>query len=157
MVKPHKILKKKTHQWIATKLENSTRGIPCVSPADEMQLRSSAQRRPPPQINHGEPPVVEETTPGEKQGACGETFSKNSPFFTRRGEEVPSSILREWTLRPSRRGCHISLLLPPRMGRKRCDNPYCAATIQVLVSGNNLLLCFLTSKILCADILLESQ
>ena len=38
-------------------------------------------------------------TSGEKQEACGETFSENSPFFTGGGEEVRVSILREWTLR----------------------------------------------------------
>ena len=61
---------------------------------------------------------------GEKQAACGETFSENSPFFTRWGEEVRFSILREWALRHSRRGCHVTILRPPRMGGKRCDNPY---------------------------------
>ena len=67
---------------------------------------------------------VKEATPGEKQEACGETFSENSPFFTRGGEEVRFSILREWALRHSRRGCHIIILRPLRMGGKRCDNPY---------------------------------
>ena len=31
-------------------------------------------------------------TPGEKQEACGETFSENSPFFTGGGEEVRVSF-----------------------------------------------------------------
>jgi hypothetical protein len=68
--------------------------------------------------------VVKEATPGEKQVACGETLFENSPFFTRGGEEVKFSILREWALRHSRRGCHVTILRPPRMGGKRCDNPY---------------------------------
>ena len=75
-----------------------------------------------PQIKHGEL-VVKEATPGEKQEACGETFSENSPFSTRGGGEVPSSILREWAFCHSRRGCHISILGPPRMGSFWCDNP----------------------------------
>jgi len=35
---------------------------------------------------------------GEKQEACGETFSENSPFFTRgaEGGTSPFSNLREW-------------------------------------------------------------
>jgi hypothetical protein len=47
---------------------------------------------------------------------------KTSPF-TGGGEEVRVSILREWALRHSRRGCHVTNLQPPRMGGKRCDNP----------------------------------
>ena len=31
---------------------------------------------------------VKEATPGEKQEACGETFSENPPFFTRGGEKL---------------------------------------------------------------------
>jgi len=58
-----------------------------------------------------------------RKKACGETFSENSPFFTRGGEEVRFFILREWALRHSRRGCHVTILRPPRMGGKRCDNP----------------------------------
>jgi hypothetical protein len=61
---------------------------------------------------------------GEKLEACGENFSENAPFFTGGGEEVRVSILQEWALRHSRRGCHVTILRPPRMGRKRCDNPY---------------------------------
>ena len=62
---------------------------------------------------------------GEKHEACNETFSENSPFFTRGGEEVRFSILQGWALHHSRRGCHFTILRPPRMGGKRCDNPYC--------------------------------
>jgi hypothetical protein len=58
-------------------------------------------------------------TPAERHEACGETFFENSPFFTRGGKEVRFSILREWTLRHSRRGCHVTILRPPRMGGKR--------------------------------------
>jgi hypothetical protein len=70
--------------------------------------------------------MVKEVTPGEKQEACGETFTENSPFFTPEGEEGRFSILREWALRHSRRGCHVTILQPWRMGGKRCDNPHCA-------------------------------
>jgi hypothetical protein len=65
-----------------------------------------------------------EATPGEKHDACGETFFINSPFFTREREEVRFSILQEWALRHSRRGCHVTIFQPPRMGGKRCDNRY---------------------------------
>ena len=68
---------------------------------------------------------VKEATPREKQEACGETFSENSPSFTLGGEEVRFSILWEWALRHSRRGCHDNILQPPKMGGKRCANPYC--------------------------------
>ena len=69
-------------------------------------------------------------TLGEKQEASGETFSKNSPFFIGGGEEVRVSILRGWTLRHSRRGCHFNILRPPRMGGKRCDNPLCEPALR---------------------------
>jgi hypothetical protein len=36
----------------------------------------------------------------------------------------PFSNLWEWALRHSRRAYHIPILHSPRMGRKRCDNPY---------------------------------
>jgi hypothetical protein len=36
----------------------------------------------------------------------------------------PFSILREWALRHSKRVWHIPILHSPRIGRKRCDNPY---------------------------------
>jgi hypothetical protein len=35
------------------------------------------------------------------------------------------SIFREWALRLSRRACHVPILKRLRMGRKRCNNPYC--------------------------------
>jgi hypothetical protein len=72
----------------------------------------------------GEWRMEKEVTRDERQEACGETFSENSPFFTHGGEEVRFSILREWALRHSRRGCHVTILRPPRMGGQRCDNPY---------------------------------
>jgi hypothetical protein len=77
-------------------------------------------------VRNGRPVVKNQAEfpyPGEKQEACGETFSENSPFFTRGGEEVRFSILREWALCHSRRGCHVTVLGPPRMGGNRWDNP----------------------------------
>jgi hypothetical protein len=67
--------------------------------------------------------MEKEATLGERQEACGETFSENSAFFTRGGKEVGFSILREWAFHHSRRGCHVTILRPLRMGGKRCNNP----------------------------------
>jgi hypothetical protein len=80
----------------------------------------------PPQVRNGRHAVknqAEFPSPGEKQEACDEIFSKNSSFFTRGEEEVRFFILQEWALCHSRRGCHVIILRPPRMRGKRCDNP----------------------------------
>ena len=74
----------------------------CVSPADEVQLCAAATT-----ISKSSrfTSSGERSDPaGEKHEACGETFSENSPFFTRGGEEVrfcigatsPFSDLGEW-------------------------------------------------------------
>jgi len=44
--------------------------------------------------------------------------------FTRSFLHSPFSNLWEWALHHSRRACHIPIPHSPRMGRKRCDNPY---------------------------------
>jgi hypothetical protein len=96
-------------------------------------------------------------SPGEKQEACSETFSENSPFFNRGGEEVRFSILREWALRHSRRGWHATILRPPRMGGKRCDNAYC---IIVHVAGNLVVIflsLFIVSQVRSPNLQVESS
>jgi hypothetical protein len=47
------------------------------------------------------------------------TSPRMAHFFTSGGEKVRGSILREWALRHSRKGCHVTIHRPRRMGGKR--------------------------------------